>query len=178
MQLAPLRSAAEHRRVNTALARLLRDAGARRARIRLQEGTLPALHLERHELWMVQHELENRYRNAFGPGAPTKRLVWPSVQLNLAFEPGSARPQARFLRDRSGQWWLAHTGTLGGRQTGISREGFLTFAGDARDVEIAGRTERLLVLGTFSRPAALVDAIAHLVHAAHAYRSAIAAGLR
>jgi hypothetical protein len=179
-RLSHLRSTAEHRRVNRELAALFLRAGARWIMARLQEGLLPTLYLPARELWLTAHALENRYRNALGPGDPRGRLVWPSIQLNLALEPGSARPQARFLRDTYGRTWLGHSGTLGGRQTGISREGFIGFLGGDRRataVTIGDRTERLVMLGTFARPQALLDAIVELVHAAQAYRSAIAAGL-
>jgi hypothetical protein len=179
VELGVLRSATEHRRVNRALVALVRAAGAKRITARLQEGVLPTWHLPAHELWLTPHRLENRYRNALGPGDPRGRLVWPSIQLNLALSPGSARPQARFLRDDRGRAWVAHTGTLGGRQAGISRDGFVAFLGPkrVREISVGDRVERLVVLGTFDEPAALLDAIAELVHAAHAYRSAIAAGL-
>jgi hypothetical protein len=180
VNLGVLRSAAEHRRVNRALVSLVRAAGAQRITARLQEGVLPTWYLPAHEVWLTPHALANRYRNALGPGDPRGGLVWPSIQLNLPLSPGSARPQARFLRDRDGRAWVAHTGTLGGRQTGISRDGFLAFLGAkrVREIFVGDRSERLVVLGTFDEPAALLDAITELVHAAHAYRSAIAAGLR
>jgi hypothetical protein len=177
-----LESAAALRRAHREVAQLLRRAGARRGQVRLQEGVLPALILPSHDLWLVQHPLANRYRNAFGPGDPTGRgLVWPSVQLNVALAPGSARPHARFLRDAKGQIWLAHAGTLGGRQVGISRAGFLAFmarSGLGAEITVDEREEQVLLLGTFARPAPLLDAISELVHAAHAFRGALAAGLR
>ncbi len=176
----PLRSTAEHRRVNRELAAVFRKAGAQRITARLQEGVLPTLYLPAQELWLTAHALENRYRNALGPGDPRGGLVWPSIQLNLPLEPGSARPQARFLRDRDGRTWIGHSGTLGGRQMGISREGFIRFLGGERritHVTIDERTERVVLLGTLAKPHALLDGIVELVHAAHAYRSAIAAGL-
>ncbi|HUQ03772.1 MAG TPA: hypothetical protein VM261_14845 [Kofleriaceae bacterium] len=177
-----LQSAAELRRAHREVAALFRRAGARPGRARLQEGLLPTLILSSHELWLTQHTLANRYRNALGPGDPTERgLVWPSVQLNVALTPGSARPHARFLRDRTGALWLAHSGTLGGRQVGISRAGFLAFmarTGLRAEIAIDEREEQVLLLGTFARPAPLLDAISELVHAAHAYRGSLAAGLR
>jgi hypothetical protein len=179
-RLWPLRSTAEHRRVNRELAALFRSAGAQRIIARLQEGVLPTLYLPAQELWLTAHALDNRYRNALGPGDPRGGLVWPSIQLNLPLAPGSARPQARFLRDRDGRTWIGHSGTLGGRQTGISREGFIGFLGGERRVTavtIGEHTERIVMLGTFAKPAALLEAIVELVHAAHAYRWAIAAGL-
>ena len=169
-----LGTSAAHARANRDLATLFRRAGARRVRARLQEGVLPTLLLPSHEIWLTQHTLANRYRNAMGPGDPTERgLVWPSVQLNLALAPGSARPQARFMRDRRGAIWVAHSGTLGGRQVGISRTGFLSFmtrTGLLSEIALDDRPERVLLLGTFARPAPLLDAISELVHAAHAFR--------
>lgn len=181
MVFASLRSAAEHRVANRQLAELFRAAGARRTRARLQEGPMPALLLPSHELWLVQHRLPNRYRNAFGPGDPAGRgLIWPSVQLNLALRPGGARPHARFMRGRDGALWVAHSGTLGGRQIGISRTGFLRFLAKTKltvDAAIDGRAERLVLLGSFARPEPLLDAIAQLVHGAAVYRDSLAAGL-
>jgi hypothetical protein len=119
-----LRSRAEHARANRELARVFRAHG-RRVTIRLHEvGSIAARYCEPHDIWFAGHELPNRYRNAFGPGEP-RGTPWPSIQLNLALEPGSSKPRARFMRDADGQIWVAHSGTLGGRQTGISREGFL-----------------------------------------------------
>lgn len=156
-----------------------RDQDHRRAVVRLQEGRLPTLYLPAFDIWLAAHALPNRYRNAFGTGDPVGRPnLWPSIQLNLALAPGSARPHARFLRDDHEQLWVAHTGTLGGRQLGISREGFLAFLGEARAVTIDGVPETVVLLGTFARPAALVERIARLTHAASAFRSALAAGLR
>lgn len=140
---------------------------------------MPTLYLPAFDIWLAAHALPNRYRNAFGTGDPVGRPnLWPSIQLNLALAPGSARPHARFLRDDHEQLWVAHTGTLGGRQLGISREGFLAFLGEARAVTIDGVPETVVLLGTFARPAALVERIARLTHAASAFRSALAAGLR
>jgi hypothetical protein len=182
LRFASLRTAADHRHANRALATLLRRAGARPARARVQEGLMRALVLPSHDLWLVQHALANRYRNAFGPGDPTGRgLVWPSVQLNVPLRPGGARPQARFVRGPDGALWVAHTGTLGGRQAGISRSGFIAFlAAAVQDtaVTIDERVESVLLLGTFARPTALLDAIADLVHGAFAYRNTLAAGFR
>ena len=129
-------------------------------------------------MWLVAHRLPNRYRNAFGPGDPVgRRNLWPSIQFNLALAPGSARPRARFLRDEHGQLWLAHTGTLGGRQTGISRDGFLRLLGGAREVTVDGVREALVVLGTFAKATPLIEEIARLTHAASTYRDALSAGL-
>ena len=171
MELYRLRSAAEHRRVHGLVARAFRDAGARRITARLQEGELPTLLLPSHALWLTAHALPNRYRNALGPGDPRGGLVWPSVQLNLPLAPGSARPHARFLRDRHGAYWIAHSGALGGRQKGISRSGFVAFFGrPLQHVTVEDTIEELVVLGTLARPAALLDEIAELAHAAFAYR--------
>ena len=173
-----LRSRAEHRRVNRELARLFRAAGARRAIVKLYEGPLPTLYLPTHDIWLAAHELPNRYRNALGTGDPREtRAPSPSVQLNLALAPGGARPRARFMRSRDGEIWLAHSGTLGGRQAGISRESFVAFVGGARTVAIDDRSEQVLMLGCYAQPVQLVAAIAQLAHAAHAFRSALAAGL-
>ena len=173
-----LRSRAEHGRVNAALARLFRDHGARRAAIRLHDGPSTALYLPDLDIWLAAHALPNRHRNALGPGDPVgRRNLWPSVQLNLALAPGSARPQARFVRDARDRIWIAHTGTLGGRQPGISRTGFLAVVGGARDVTIDDAPERLVVLGTFEDPSALLLAIARFTHLACDYRAAIGAGL-
>ena len=177
LRFSSLRSRAEHARVNRQLPALFRAAGARRARVRLQEATVDTLILADHDVWLAAHELPNRYRNAFGVGDPTaRRLPWPSIQLNLAFEPGGARPQARFMRDAEGQIWVGHTGTLGGRVPGISREGFLAFLAGARDVLLDDVPATLLLLGTFADPAALLQRIVHLTHAADTYRAAAAAG--
>jgi hypothetical protein len=97
--------------------------------------------------------------------------VWPSVQLNLPLAPGSARPHARFLRDRCGALWIAHSGALGGRQKGLSRAGFIAFLGrPLESVTVEDVAEDLVVLGSIDKPAALLDAIAELAHAAYAYR--------
>lgn len=174
-----LRSKRDHARANRALAQLFRDHGARRATIRLHEGPVESLYLAPLDVWLAAHALPNRYRNALGPGDPVgRRNLWPSVQLNLALAPGSARPRARFMRDGRGELWLAHSGTLGGRQTGISRTGFLRLLGGAQDVTIDEAPESLVLLGTPARPAPLLEAIARLTHAAHEFRAALAAGLR
>jgi hypothetical protein len=174
-----LRSRREHAHANRQVVRLFRDQDHRRAVVRLQEGRLPTLYLPAFDIWLAAHALPNRYRNAFGTGDPVGRAnLWPSVQLNLALAPGSARPHARFLRDQDQQLWIAHTGTLGGRQVGISRDGFLAFVGQSRAVMIDGAPETVVLLGTFEQPTALVERIAHLTHAASAFRSALAAGLR
>jgi hypothetical protein len=174
-----LSSRVEHARVNRQVARLFRDQVHRRAVVRLHEGPMKTLYLPAFDVWLAAHALPNRYRNAFGVGDPVERRnPSPAIQLNLALAPGSARPHARFLRDDHGRIWIAHTGTLGGRQAGISRDGFLAFVGDARAVMIDGVSETVIVLGTFSQPAALIERIAHLTHAANAFRSALAGGLR
>jgi hypothetical protein len=164
---------------NRALVAMFRAHGARRAKVRLHEGRFDSFYLEPLDLWLVSHRLPNRYRNAFGPGDPVGRPnLWPSIQFNLACAPGSANPRARFLRDHRGQLWLAHSGTLGGRQPGISREGFLRVLGGTRKVMIDERTEEIVMLGTFARPRALLEALARITHAASEYRGALAAGLR
>jgi hypothetical protein len=177
-RLFGLRSRAEHADANRQLVRSFREHGARRAMIRLHEGRFASYYLEPLDVWLVAHRLSNRYRNAFGPGDPVgQRNLWPSIQFNLALAPGAARPRARFLRDERGRIWLAHSGTLGGRQTGISRAGFLRVIGGAREVEIDGAREQLAVLGTFARPWPLLEELARFAHAASAYRGALAAGL-
>jgi hypothetical protein len=173
-----LRSRREHARVNAGLARLFRARGARRTRTRLAEGVLPTLYLDDLDIWLVAHALPNRYRNALGPGDPIgRRTLWPSVQLNLALAPGSARPQARFVRDDRDRIWVAHSGTLGGRQPGISRTAFVALLGGARTVTIDGRPEQLVVLGTFAEPDRLLGEIGRLTHTADQFRTALAAGL-
>jgi hypothetical protein len=174
-----LTSASELRAAHRAVARLVRDAGARRARVRLHDGPRTGWYLAGHDLWLVAHELPNRFRNAFGPGLPAATaLVWPSVQLNVPKTRGSSHPRARFLRGPRGELWIAHTGTLGGRVTGISRSGFIDFLGGRRVVTECviddDRAEPLYLLGTPARGPALLDAIARLVHAAHDYRAAVA----
>jgi hypothetical protein len=164
---------------NRALVTMFRTHGARRAKIRLHEGRFDSFYLEPLDVWLVSHRLPNRFRNAFGPGDPVGRPnLWPSIQMNLAFTPGSAKPRARFVRDERGGIWLAHSGTLGGRQTGISREGFLRVLGGARPVIVDGKREELVVLGTFGRSTELLEALARITHAASQYRGALAAGLR
>ena len=178
-RLFALRSRTEHGTANRRLVALFRDHGARRARIRLHEGPFDSHYLAPLDVWLVAHRLPNRYRNAFGPGDPVgRRNLWPSIQFNLALAPGSAKPRARFLRDERGQLWLAHSGTLGGRQTGISRDHFLRILGGARSVVIDDASEQLVVLGTFERPKPLLEELARITHAASAYRDALAAGLR
>ena len=177
-QLFTLRSRAEHARASRALVALFRREGARRATIRLHHGEVEAWFLRDLDVWLAAHELPNRYRHALGPGDPVgRRNLWPSVQLNLALAPGSARPHARFLRDARDRVWLAHSGQLGGRQPGISRAGFLAVLGGARTVTIDGAAEPLHVLGTFADRAPLLGQIARLAHLASEYRDALAAGL-
>jgi hypothetical protein len=173
-----LRSAREHARANRELSRLFYTHG-RRVAIRLHEvGAIHARYVEPLDIWLAAHELPNRYRNAFGPGDPSgRRNLWPSIQLNLALEPGSAKPRARFVRDRAGQIWVAHSGTLGGRQTGISRDGFLRLVGGAKRVMIDDVAENLVVLGTFAKPKPLLEEIARITHAASQFREALACGM-
>lgn len=145
----------------------------------MHEGLFDSHYFAPLDVWLVSHRLPNRFRNALGPGDPVgRRNLWPSVQLNLALAPGSAQPRARFARDDRGRLWLAHSGTLGGRQPGISREGFLRALGGARRVMIDDTVEDLVVLGTFAQPTLLLEQLARLAHAASAYRDALAAGLR
>ena len=178
-QLFALTSRAEHAAANRQLVAMFREHGARRSKLRLQEGTFDAHYLEPVDVWLVAHALHNRYRNAFGPGDPVgRRNVWPSIQFNLALAPGGAKPRARFLRDGEGQLWLAHSGTLGGRQVGLSRDVFVRMLGGARRVAIDDGSEDLVVLGTFARPQRLLEELARITHAASAYRDALAAGLR
>ena len=178
-QFFALRTRSEHARANRELVRMFRECGARRAKVRLHEGAFDSHYLEPLDVWLVAHRLPNRFRNAFGPGDPVgQRNLWPSIQLNLALAPGSAKPRARFMRDERGRVWLAQSGKLGGRQTGISRAGFLTALGGAQRVTIDDVVEELVVLGTFARPQPLLDELARITHAASAYRGALAAGLR
>lgn len=178
-RLFALRSRKEHATANRQLVGMFTDFGARRAKIRLHEGHFVSHYLAPVDLWCVAHRLPNRYRNAFGPGDPVgRRNLWPSIQFNLALAPGASKPRARFLRDDRDRLWLAHSGTLGGRQTGISRDGFLRLIGGARPVAVDDVSEQLVVLGTFERPRQLLEEIARLTHAASAFRDALAAGLR
>jgi hypothetical protein len=178
VQLFALQKRSEHAAANRQLVALIRDRATRRKRVRLHEGEFISHYLEPLEIWFVAHRLPNRYRNAFGPGDPVgKRNLWPSIQLNLALAPGSAKPRARFLRDAHGQLWLAHSGILGGRQPGISRDGFVRALGGATTVAVDDTVEELVVLGTFAQPDALLDQLARITHAASAYRDALAAGL-
>jgi hypothetical protein len=178
-RLFALRSRAEHAAANRQLAALFREHGARRATVRLHEGELASHYLAPLDIWLVAHRLHNRYRNALGPGDPVgRRNLWPSIQLNLALAPGAARPRARFARDEQGRLWLAHSGTLGGRQVGISRDRFVRLLGGAERVLVDDVAEYLVVLGTTARPRPLLEAIARITHAASAYRDALAAGLR
>ena len=177
-RLFALQSRTELAIANRQLVRVFRDHDARRSRVRLHEGAFDSHYLEPLDLWLVSHRLRNRYRNAFGPGDPVGRSnLWPSIQFNLPLAPGSARPRARFARDARGRVWLAHSGTLGGRQAGISREGFVTVLGGARRVTIDDEIEELVVVGTFERPLRLLEELARITHAASAYRAALAAGL-
>jgi len=178
-QFVALDSRTERARANRALVQLFRDHGGRRAKVRLHEGQFHSYYLEPLDIWLVAHRLPNRFRNALGPGDPVaRRNLWPSIQLNLALAPGSAKPRARFVRDERGRVWLAHSGTLGGRQAGISREGFLRALGGSRSVVIDGTAEELVVLGTFAEPARLLEELARITHTASQYRGALAAGLR
>jgi hypothetical protein len=178
IHLHALRTRREHATANRALAHTFRERGARSAIVRLHEGPIETLYLPDLDIWLAAHSLANRYRNAFGPGDPVgRRNLWPSIQLNLALAPGSARPHARFLRDRQDRIWIGHTGTLGGRQAGISRAGFLQLIGGAQCVMIEGAPEQLVMLGTLAQPAALLEEIARITHAASEFRNALAAGL-
>ncbi|MEO8706921.1 MAG: hypothetical protein ABI867_43240 [Kofleriaceae bacterium] len=169
----------DHARANRELVRMFRAHGARRAKVRLHEGSFASYYLEPYDIWLVAHRLPNRFRNALGPGDPlVRRSLWPSIQLNLAVAPGSAKPRARFVRDDRDRIWLAHSGSLGGRQTGISREGFLRALGGGRRVTIDGAVEELVVLGSFAQPAPLLEQLTRITHAASAYRAGLAAGLR
>ncbi|MGE0868349.1 MAG: hypothetical protein AB7P03_07300 [Kofleriaceae bacterium] len=177
-QMYSLRQA-ERLSAHRALARMFARSGARRATVRLHEGRFESFYLAPQDIWLVAHRLPNRFRNAFGPGDPVgRRNLWPSIQFNLAITPGSARPRARFLRDDGDRVWLAHSGTLGGRQTGLSRRGFLHVLGGAREVTVDGSAEQLVLLGTFARPTLLLEQLAAITHAAAEYRAALAAGLR
>jgi hypothetical protein len=172
-----LRSRRDHASANRELVRVFREHGARSATIRLHEGRFESLYIEPLDIWLAAHRLPNRYRNAFGPGDPVgQRNLWPSIQLNLPLSPGSSRPRARFMRDDTGQLWVAHSGTLGGRQEGISREGFLRVLGGARRVTVDDAPEDLVVLGTFAKPRALLEEIGRITHAASQFRAALAAG--
>lgn len=178
MKFFALPTRREHARANRELSRLFHAHG-RRVAIRLHEvGAITARYVEPLDIWLASHELSNRYRNAFGPGDPKgRRNLWPSIQLNLALEPGSAKPRARFVRDAKGHIWIAHSGTLGGRQTGISRDGFLRLVGGAQRVMIDDTAEDLVVLGTFAKPQSLLEEIARITHAASQFREALASGL-
>ncbi|MDB4963567.1 MAG: hypothetical protein JWP01_3566 [Myxococcales bacterium] len=177
-QFSALRSRREHAQANRLLTRMFREHGARSALVRLHEGLIESLYLEALDIWLAAHELPNRYRNAFGPGDPVgRRNLWPSIQLNLALAPGSSRPRARFVRDREDRIWVAHSGTLGGRQAGVSRTGFLELLGGAQRVTIDDTTEELVILGTFAEPASLLSQLARITHSASQYRDALAAGL-
>ncbi len=178
LRFTSLRSRSDHARTNRELVRLFRAQPTKRLKLRFREGVIPTLYLPDHGIWLAAHTLANRYRNALGPGDPTGRSnVWPSVQLNLALEPGSSRPHARFLRDANDQLWIGHSGQLGGRVAGIRRDDFLRYVGGARDVAIDGEPEQLLLLGTFAKPSELLAQIAKLTHAASTYRGAAAVGL-
>ncbi|MBA3501520.1 MAG: hypothetical protein H0T65_14235 [Deltaproteobacteria bacterium] len=178
-QFFALQTRTEHASANRELVRIFREYGAKRAKVRLHEGSFDSYFLAPLDVWLVAHRLPNRFRNALGPGDPVaRRNLWPSIQLNLALAPGSAKPRARFVRDERGRVWLAHSGTLGGRQTGISREGFLRALGGGCHVMIDDVPEELVVLGTFAQPGPLLEELARITHAAHEYRSALAAGLR
>jgi hypothetical protein len=177
-QFSALRSRREHAQANRLVARMFRDHGAHSAMVRLHEGMIESLYLPALDIWLAAHALPNRYRNAFGPGDPVgRRNLWPSIQLNLALAPGSSRPRARFVRDHTDRIWVAHSGTLGGRQSGVSRTGFLELLGGAQRVIIDGKTEELVMLGTFGEPAPLLSQLARITHAASHYRDALAAGL-
>ncbi len=178
MRFTTLRSRTDHTHTNRELVRLFRTQRAKRLTVRFREGSIPTLYLPDHAIWLAAHTLENRYRNAFGVGDPKGRSnIWPSVQLNLALEPGSSRPHARFLRDAKGAVWVGHCGTLGGRVAGIRRDDFVRYMGGAREVTIDDEPEQLLLLGTFAKPQALLAEIVRLTHAASTYRGAAAVGL-
>jgi hypothetical protein len=66
---------------------------------------------------------------------------------------------------------------LGGRQTGISREGFLRVLGGTKRVMIDDGAEDLVVLGTFAKPKLLLEEIARITHAASQFREALACGM-
>ena len=177
-RLFALRSRKEHTAASRELVRIFREQGARRSKIRLHEGHFDSHYLEPLDVWLVAHRLPNRYRNAFGPGDPVgRRNLWPSIQFNLAVAPGAANPRARFLRDGRGRMWLAHSGTLGGRQAGISCEGFLRVIGGAQRVFVDDESAELVMLGAFDRPRQLLEELARMTHAASAYRDALGAGL-
>lgn len=178
-RLRSLRSRKEHAEANREMVACVRGARPRATKVRLHEGRFVSYYVEPLDIWFVAHGLPNRYRNAFGPGDPTavRGSLWPSIQFNLARAPGSASPRARFLRDDRGRLWLAHTGTLGGRQAGISRDGFLQLLGGTTTVLVDDVASELVVLGTTERPRLLLEEIARLTHAAAEYRGALSAGL-
>ncbi len=173
-----LRTRRDHARVNRELARLFRDHGARRAMIRLHEGPVESLYLEPLDIWLAAHKLPNRYRNA--SVRVTRSVAMPCGRASSSTWRSRQEVRGRelFVRDASDQIWLAHTGMLGGRQTGISRSGFLQVLGGARQVTIDDVPEELVVLGTYTEPTLLLEQIARITYAASQYRDALAAGLR
>jgi hypothetical protein len=107
------------------------------------------------DLWWVLSKANNntRYWNAFGIGKPkgSSNIV---VEINYPIEEVDFRIAAHWTRDEKGNYFLFHSGKIGGGRKDIGQSSFRAhYTGDFYDIEVGGYVRNVALIG------ALEDAI-------------------
>jgi hypothetical protein len=117
-----------------------------------------------------------RFWNCFGVADPEERgMLHITVEINPPHSGENAQLAGVFLKDRSGQLFIGHTGKVGGGRKGIGGRSFRGFftAGEWHEIEGSrGRRREVVVFGPLDR-ADLAAMIAPYVHAVARFKSSV-----
>ncbi len=130
-------------------------------------------------IWdLLQPErLDNRYWCAFGVDDPyPASLLSITCEINPPKEGINRRCAGLFVRDESGEFFLAHSGKVGGGRVGIGKSAFLEYWGNDNVVSVFfpdSEEHDYIILGRIADPN-LRHTLADFVHLVAEFKAATA----
>lgn len=125
------------------------------------------------DLWSIFSKAENRYWNCFGFGNPfenpNRSII---VEINSPFEGIARRLGGLYLRDKDGNYYVAHRGKVGGGRSGIGKNAFMESLASDRIIKIddEGRESEVVLVGAL-KSADFSDRLAEFVRKVDEFKS-------
>jgi hypothetical protein len=117
-----------------------------------------------------------RFWNCFGIADPLREpMLSITVEINPPHQGENRNIGGAFLRNADGQFFLGHTGKVGGGRPGVSQESFLTFYQDGpwRSVTAPRGPRRFVVFGPIDDGTGFLEPLSRFVHTVARFKEAV-----
>jgi hypothetical protein len=134
-------------------------------------------YLKKLDFWMAFENWGDRFCNACGIGYPFKGSPAPHLEINPPTKGVNRRTAGAFVKDEDGNYYLAHSGKVGGGTTGVSPANFRAYY-PAHSIVDWGGVQRPAYIISAIDDNGLVEAVRDIVLISKQFREAIKAGLK